>query len=94
MYRAFNLAANQPPLTKSQRDPPEPGHKKRCNGLSQEYPVKKLRHPPEVFPFKPQITKYNPETDSKKRLLAQRLLRETQPHDKSDQLRSLINLKR
>jgi len=55
--------------------------------------VKKLRHPPEVFPFKPSITKYNPETDSKKRLLAQRLLKERLPHDKSDQLRSLIDHK-
>ena len=50
-------------------------------------------HPPEVFSFKPQITKYNPETDSKKRLLAYKLLKETLPHDKSDQLRSLIGLK-
>ena len=44
--------------------------RKRIPGLSQEYTVKTLRHPPEEFSFKPVINRYNPETDSRKRLHA------------------------
>ena len=44
--------------------------RKRIPGLSQEYTVKTLRHPPEEFSFKPMINRYNPESDSSKRLHA------------------------
>ena len=36
--------------------------KKRIPGLSQEYPVRKNKHEPESYTFKPQIKKFIPET--------------------------------
>ena len=64
--------------------------KRRFPGLSQEYIVRKPRHQPEPPTFKPQITRYNPESELRKRKQAQRLLRGNTSHDKAEQLRSLI----
>ena len=44
--------------------------KKRVAGLNQEYPVKNINHPPEVFSFSPKIKHMKPEPDSKKRIEA------------------------
>ena len=65
-------------------------HYERIAGLNQKYPVKKLNHPPEVFSFSPIIKNYSPETERKKRHRTQRFIRETSPHDNSDNLRTLI----
>ena len=65
--------------------------KKRISGLSQEYPIRKTTHQPEQYSFKPQIKKFIPESDRKKREIAKRYLKETRPHDKTAQLRQLIS---